>query len=102
MNYWWLDTPEKAEPFAALAHSLLAITPLSASRRELWRKMFEHYVFQSSGDPVPYLAPDRRGMLGDLSPELQSHMRTQLIRSLTKPMPAELRQQILQVLWPAR
>jgi hypothetical protein len=102
VNYWWLDTPEKAEPFAALAHSLLAITPLSASRRELWRKMFEHYVFQSSGDPVPYLAPDRRGMLGDLSPELQSHMRTQLIRSLTKPMPAELRQQILQVLWPAR
>jgi hypothetical protein len=102
VNYWWLDAPEMAEPFAALAHGLMAITPLSPSRRELWRKMFEHYVFQTSGDPVPYLPPDRRGMLGTLSPELQTHIRTQLIRSLTKPMPAQLKEQILRLLWPVR
>jgi hypothetical protein len=102
VNYWWLDRPEMAEPFAALAHGLMAITPLAASRRELWRKMFEHYVFQTGGDPVPYLPPDRRGMLGALSPELQTHMRSQLIRSLSKPMPAQLREQILRLLWPMR
>ena len=102
VNYWWLDKPEIAEPFAALAHGLMAITPLSASRRELWRKMFEHYVFQTGGDPVPYLPPDRRGMLGTLSPELQTHIRTQLIRSLTKPMPAQLKEQILRLLLPLR
>jgi hypothetical protein len=102
VNYWWLDAPEKAEPFAALAHGLLAITPLCASRREIWRRMFEHYVFQTGGDPVPYLPADRRGMLGSLSPELQSHMRTQLIRSLAKPMPGPLREQILRLLWPMR
>jgi hypothetical protein len=102
VNYWRLDAPEMAEPFAALAHGLMAITPLSASRRELWRKMFDHYVFQTSGDPVPHLPPDRRGMLGSLSPELQSHIRTQLIRSLTKPMPAQLKEQILRLLWPVR
>ncbi|HEV2703227.1 MAG TPA: cupin-like domain-containing protein [Steroidobacteraceae bacterium] len=102
VNYWWLEEAEKAEPFAALAHALLAITPLSASRRELWHQMFEHYVFQTNGDPVPYLPPDRRGMLGPLSPELETHMRTQLIRSLTKPMPAQLREQILRLLWPMR
>jgi hypothetical protein len=102
VNYWWLDAPQAAEPFAALAHGLLSITPLSASRRELWRQMFDHYVFQTSGDPVPYLPPDRRGMLGTLSPELQAHVRTQLIRSLTKPMPANLREQILRLLMPVR
>jgi Cupin-like domain len=102
VNYWWLDAPEMAEPFAALAHGLMAITPLSASRRELWRKMFEHYVFQTNGDPVAYLPPDRRGMLGTMSPELQTHIRTQLIRSLTKAMPAQLREQILRLLWPVR
>jgi hypothetical protein len=102
VNYWWLDQPEVAEPFAALAHGLMAITPLSASRRELWRKMFEHYVFQTNGDPVPYLPPDRRGMLGALSPDLQTHIRTQLIRSLTKPMPAQLWEQILRLLLPVR
>jgi hypothetical protein len=102
VNYWWLDAPEMAEPFAAMAHGLMAITPLSASRREVWRKMFEHYVFQTGGDPVPYLPPDRRGMLGTLSPELQTHIRTQLIRSLTKPMPGPLREQILRLLWNVR
>ena len=102
VNYWWLDAPEMAEPFAALAHGLMALTPLSASRRELWRKMFEHYVFQTNGDPVPYLPPERRGMLGTLSPELQNHIRSQLIRSLTKPMPCTLKEQILRLLWPMR
>jgi hypothetical protein len=103
VNYWWIDGPRGgAEPFAALAHGLLAITPLSAERREVWRQMFDHYVFQTGGEPVPYLPPDRRGMLGTMSPELQAHMRTQLIRSLTKPMPAPLREQILRLLWPAR
>jgi hypothetical protein len=91
-----------AEPFAALAHGLMAITPLSPGRRELWHKMFEHYVFQTEGDPVPYLPPERRGMLGTLTPELQNHIRSQLIRSLTKPMPAALKEQILRLLWPMR
>ncbi len=102
VNYWWLEAPEMAEPFAAMAHALMSIKPLPPSRREVWRKMFEHYVFQTGGDPVPYLPQDRRGMLGALSPELQDHLRTQLIRSLTKPMPGNLREQILRLLLPLR
>lgn len=56
VNYWWLEEPERAEPFAALAHALMAITPLSASRREMWHRMFEHYVFQGGGDPIDPIA----------------------------------------------
>lgn len=41
-------------------------------------------------------------MLGDMSPEVQAQVRTQLIRSLTKQMPAALREQILRLLWSAR
>jgi hypothetical protein len=32
--------------------------------------MFEHYVFQTQGDPVVYLPPDRRGMLGRLTTQV--------------------------------
>ncbi len=64
--------------------------------------MFDHDVFRTGGDPVSHLPPDRRGMLGTMSPELQAHVRTQLIRSLTKPMPANLREQILRLLLPTR
>jgi hypothetical protein len=103
VNYWWVDgRMGGGEPFAALAHALLAIKPLSADRRDVWRQMFDHYVFETGGDPVPYLPPDRRGMLGEMSPELQAHVRAQLIRSLTKQMPPPLREQILRLLWSSR
>ena len=101
MNYWWFEGPRgAAEPFAALAHGLLAITSLPAGDRELWRQMFDHYVFRTSGDPVPYLPPDRRGMLGPLFPGLEGYMRAQLIRSLAKQLPRHLREPILQLLTP--
>ena len=103
VNYWWLDCGQPpAEPFAALAHALMAIAPLPGSRREIWRMMFDHYVFRSQGDPVPYLPPDRRGMLGPWTPPLEQHARLQLVRSLTKGMPQKLGEQIRRLLWAAR
>lgn len=99
LNYWWFDGPRGgAEPFAAMAHALLAITALSPSRREHWRRIFDHYVFQTQGDPVPYLPAERRGILGPLTPALEDYLRTQLIRSLTKPMPRPLAEQIMRLL----
>lgn len=54
VNYWWVDgTPGGGEPFAALAHSLLAISSLPDRRREVWRQMFDHYVFQTGGARFP-------------------------------------------------
>ena len=101
MNYWWFEGPRShAEPFGAMAHALLAITPLPASDRELWRKMFEHYVFRPNGDPAPYLPPERRGMLGPLFPGLEGYLRAQLIRSLAKQLPRHLRDPIIQILTP--
>jgi len=101
MNYWWFEgTRGGAEPFSALAHALLAITPLSAIDRERWRQMFDHYVFRTDGDPVPYLPQDRRGILGPLFPSLVGYMRAQLIRSLAKGLPHHLREQILRLMTP--
>lgn len=103
MNFWWFDAIEwEVEPFAALALGLLAITPLPPSRRDAWRMMFDHYVFRTGGDPVPYVPPQHRGMLGPMTPELAHKMKTLLIRSLVKKMPKELSEQILRLLWSAR
>lgn len=97
VNYWWFEAARgPASPFAALALGLMSITALPASRREIWRRMFDHYVFQTEGEPVPYLPPDKRGMLGPMNPHLESYMRTQIIRSLIKPLPREQQEQIQQ------
>jgi hypothetical protein len=103
VNFWWFDAGEwAAEPFAALAHTLLAMDGLPESRREVWRKMFEHYAFRSEGEPVPYLPMERRGILGTLTAKIQEHMRVQVIRSLTKRMSPELGGAIRRLLWEAR
>jgi hypothetical protein len=95
VNFWWIQSSRgPASPFAALALGLLSITALPASRREIWRRMFDHYVFQTGGDPVPYLPPDRRGMLGPMNPMLENYMRTQLVRSITSSLPAAMREQM--------
>ena len=94
VNYWLDGTRGAASPFAALALGLMAIPQLPASRREIWRKMFDHYEFQTEGDPVPYLPPERRGVLGPLNPRLENYMRAKLITSLTKPLPKSLVEQI--------
>lgn len=103
VNYWWFDAIDwAAEPFGALAHGLLAITPLPANRREVWRMMFDHYVFRTGGDPAPYLPPDRRGMLGPMTPALGDYLRKHLIRSLAKRLPRSLGEPILRLLLSSR
>lgn len=103
MNFWWFDAVEwEAEPFAALALGLLAITPLPASRREAWRAMFDHYVFRTDGDPIPYVPQEYRGMLGPMNPALAQGMRTMLIRALLKKMPRDVAEPMLRLLLPAR
>ena len=95
VNYWWFDAERGvASPFAALALGLMSISALPASRREIWRSMFDHYVFRTEGDPVPYLPPDRRGMLGPMNPKLEQYMRGELIRSLAAPLPKSLAEQL--------
>ena len=101
INFWWCEPAEwVAEPFGALVHSLLALRSLPPERREIWRMMFDHYVFQTQGDPVAHLPPDRRGMLGPLSEPQVIYLKKQLMRSLIKKMPMELSVKILQALFP--
>ena len=64
--------------------------------------MFDHYVFQTEGDPIPYVPADYRGMLGPMSPALAHRMRILLMRSLVKKLPQEAAEQILRILWSAR
>lgn len=95
VNYWWSEYPHgPVTPFAALALGLMSVSPLPPNRRQIWRQMFDHYVFRTHGDPVPYLPPDKRGMLGEMNPQIESYMRTQIVRALIRTLPEKIREQI--------
>lgn len=62
MNYWWhRDARAAGHPHVAflhLAYSLFRGMP--PEQRESWRALYDHYVFQTGGDPTEALAPAHR------------------------------------------
>ncbi|MDF3021105.1 MAG: cupin [Steroidobacteraceae bacterium] len=84
-NYWWDDTPPwQGSAFEAMLHGLLAVRPLPPERRELWRQLFEHYVFRTAGDPVSHLTERQQGIQGPMTPKLAEVMRQHLAGMLSR------------------
>jgi len=85
VNYWWDDAPPwNGSPFEALLHGLLAIRALPPEKRAVWRKAFDHYVFQTGGDPVAHLTQRQRGIQGTPSPQLAEIVRAHLLHALSR------------------
>jgi hypothetical protein len=89
VNYWWHanGSPQTGASggFDALLIGLLNLRTMPEATRAAWRALFEHYVF---GDPAAaheHIPPERRGLLGALSPADIERMRTQFGQRLAKP-----------------
>jgi hypothetical protein len=83
VNYWWDDAvPGATAAFESLVHAILAVRSLQPRRRAVWRKFFEHYVFEDNGDPAAHLAAREKGILTSMTPPLALHIRTWLQRAL--------------------
>jgi hypothetical protein len=79
INYWWNDAKAGiGNPYDALLHAIYSIRTLPPGQRDVWRMVFDHYVFETNGDPVEHLPEHARGMLGDVTPEQLGRMRATL------------------------
>jgi len=84
VNYWWDDTPPwNGSPFEALFHALMSVHSLPPDKRAIWKKVFEHHVFETDGSATEHLPPAKRGIQGTLDKQLALHMRSWLLRALT-------------------
>ena len=63
---------------------LFSLRHLPADQREAWRLVFDHYVFQSNGDPAEHLPPHAKGVLGPATPQQLERMRATLRQILSK------------------
>jgi hypothetical protein len=85
VNYWWNDASEaRGLPFDCLLHAMLTLRDLPDGQREIWRRVFDYYIFKTSGDPGAHLTPEQRGVLGQLTPELRDQIRSAVVRSLSR------------------
>jgi len=84
VNYWWNDATRTADPaeaprgYDALLHAFYAFKGLPPDQRAVWRMVFDHYVFESNGDPAAHLPPSAKGILGPMTPEHRARIRATL------------------------
>lgn len=76
VNYWWSDAhPDAGSPYDALMYAFFALKLLPPEQREVWRMIFDHYVFCVDGTPGEHLPDHARGILGPATPALLKRMR---------------------------
>lgn len=79
INFWWRDGPAwLMTPLFTLIHSLLTIRDLPPGERAAWRVFFDHYIFQTGGDPWAHLPEAARGMFGELTPDKRERLKAML------------------------
>ena len=85
VNYWWNPAPTgMGNPYEALLHALVAIGSLPDDQRAVYRSLFNHLVFRTSGDPVAHLPPEVRGVLGPADAATAADVRATLLKSLSR------------------
>jgi hypothetical protein len=85
VNYWWRDTPRfLGQPQDALNHAILAIRDLPDDEKQLWRALFEHYVFGNPAAAAEHIPEGARGILAPLDAEAAGRIRANLLRSLSR------------------
>jgi hypothetical protein len=68
VNYWWNDAiAAHHTPILALMHSMVLMSGLPPGERAAWRTFFDHFAFQTEGDPGAHLPAGLRDVMGDLS-----------------------------------
>lgn len=70
VNYWWGEPEEqRIDPRNALYHAMMTIKFLPPRYKNAWREIFNHYVFETNGNPGEHLPIEKRGILDSVKPE---------------------------------
>ena len=82
VNYWWHaqgGAPSgEASGFDCLQHAILNLRRLPPGTRQAWHALFDHYVFGPAEAVEAHIPAERRGLLGELSPDEIARLRARL------------------------
>lgn len=86
VNYWWHPIEGEAvgasPVFDCLLHCMLTLRRMPPEVRAGWRAAFEHYIFGPDGPLSDHIPSERRGVLGEMTPELAQQLRALLLGRL--------------------
>jgi hypothetical protein len=80
MNYWWSrDAVSARHPYGALLHlAYVLYGDMPPTDRQAWRALYDHYVFQTGGDPMAPFPPAQRYYPRELDPERVERLKNAL------------------------
>lgn len=78
VNWWWKPASAggvvPATALGALMNAILAFRSLPVAERKAWRELLDWYVFGEE-DPAAHIPAHRKGVLGELTPDLAARLR---------------------------
>ncbi|MEQ7155369.1 cupin-like domain-containing protein [Brevundimonas aurifodinae] len=85
VNFWWRDGPEwMVTPMFTLWHAMLTLRDLPPNERQAWGAFFDHYVFQTEGDPLAHIPVEARGLMAPMTPEIMARLKRLLMGPLSR------------------
>ena len=83
VNYWWRSTPYfLGGPLNVLQHAMLGLKDLPSEQRDVWREIFNHYVFNPSEENMAHIPKEARGVLNKIDETTAAKIRTLLMSKL--------------------
>ena len=85
VNYWWRTVPSyMGTPQDVLNHAMLTIRDMPYAEREVWRHLFDHYVFGPPDQATDHIPAHARGILAPMNEETARRTRAFLLNRLNR------------------
>jgi len=86
VNYWWSRTPHHmGSPMDALYHAILCIRDLPKEKRELWKQIFDYYIFDvDDRKKFSHIPEQVQGALAELDSDKARKIRALLVNYLRR------------------
>tara|TARA_B110000967_G_scaffold206582_1_gene253667 strand:+ start:2083 stop:3096 length:1014 start_codon:yes stop_codon:yes gene_type:complete len=84
VNYWWRDTPHYlGGPLNVLQHGILGLRDLPPEQREVWKQLFDYYVFNPDPEHIAHIPEQARGVLNEIDEATAKKIRSMLAQKLS-------------------
>lgn len=85
INYWWDSYPPyTGSAQDALHHAFLSLKSLPKSEREIWKNIFNYYVFDYDEHDFSHIPDERKGIINDLTEDSARRLRAILLNRLNQ------------------
>jgi hypothetical protein len=88
VNYWWKGAVGAQAPgdsaLGCLLHCLLVLRHLPPEHRNVWKRLFEYYVFDADDATFAHIPEHVRGILGDIPPDVARNLKAFLVQQLQR------------------